>query len=70
MRTNGCRMCFRYDIVVIEQDKEKVMELQKGHGDWDPRMTWVSRSHLIHSLDNMFLTALCVVGYLIWKCLK
>ena len=44
--------CFRCDIVVIEQDKEKVMELQKGHGDWDPRMTWVSRSHFIHSLDN------------------
>ena len=57
---NGCRMCFRYDIVVIEQVKEKVMELQKGHGDWDPRMTWVSQSHFIHSLDNMvFNSTLC-----------
>jgi len=39
---DDCRMSFRCDIVSIEQDKETVMELQKGHGDWDPRMTWVS----------------------------
>ena len=60
MRTNGYRMCFRCDVVVIEQDKEKVMELQKGHGDWDPRMTWVSRSHNTHSLDYIvFNSAQC-----------
>ena len=36
------RMCFRCDVVAIDNDKEKVMELQKGHSDWDPRMTWVN----------------------------
>ena len=60
MRTNGCRMFFRGDVVAIEPDKEKVMELQKGHGDWDPRMTWVSQSHFIYSLDNIvFNSAQC-----------
>ena len=60
MRMNGYRMCFRGDVVAIEQDKEKVMELQKGHGDWDPRMTWVSQSHFIKRLDNIvFNGTLC-----------
>ena len=50
-------MCFRGVVVAIEQDKEKVMELQKGHGDWDPRMTWVSRSHFSHCLDNIVFSS-------------
>ena len=44
---------FRGGIVFIEEDKEKVMELQKGHGDWDPRVTGVSQSHLICCLHNI-----------------
>ena len=53
IRMSGYRICFRCDIVFIEQDKERVMELQKGHGDWEQSMTWVSQSYCIHRLDNI-----------------
>jgi len=53
MRMSGYRTYFRCDIVFIEQDEEKVVELQKGHGDWEQSMTWVSQSYCIHRLDNI-----------------
>ena len=31
----------RYDIVCIEEDKDKVMKLQEGLSDWKPSMTSV-----------------------------
>ena len=64
MRMSGYRICFRCDIVFIEKDKEKVMELQKGHGDWEQSMTWVSQSYCIHSYRwiTSASTAICTLG--------
>ena len=53
---------FRCDIVYIEQDQKKVMELQKGHGDWDPRVTGVSQSHFIYCLHNMGSKSVLCIG--------
>jgi len=33
---------FRYDVVVVEKDKERATQLQQNHGGWDPRMAAVS----------------------------
>ena len=41
-------MC-RYDIVLIENDKDKMIKLQKGHGGWKSSMTSVGIS-LVSSL--------------------
>ena len=36
-------MCPRYDIVVIEMNKDRVMELQQGHGGWKASLVSVSQ---------------------------
>ena len=45
------------------------MELQKGHGDWDPRVTGVSQSHVIYCLHNMGFKSALPNLFVDWCCI-
>ena len=55
-------MCPRYDIVVIDDNKDKVMSLQRGHGGW--KSCLVSVSHCI----PLWLLQIMLPDVLIWNC--